>query len=177
MFKVKSTDSTRNSPLYSWVLLLPQSFHSQTLACDDITAAPLLLIRALVEVTHDRARMNQSRVLTRFHNALYVREGRRHGGRERGRDREQFWGVEVKLLHLSRPTRCSTVTAAAENHNVHPPSLQVKNPPGSQKHAWWTKVVKSQKLKYQTQFRGTFTFYLIFSRASTPEYQFLERWT
>lgn len=33
-----------------------------------------------MEVTHDRARMNQSAALTVFHNALYVREGSRVSG-------------------------------------------------------------------------------------------------
>lgn len=40
--------------------LLQQS-RAELWASDDITAAPLLLFRALVEMSHERGRMNQSR--------------------------------------------------------------------------------------------------------------------
>lgn len=64
---------TRDQPTVLWSTLTAAELQnmkfspcSQILASDDIIAAPLLLFQALVEVTHDRARMNQSRLLMCF---------------------------------------------------------------------------------------------------------------
>lgn len=53
-----SAGSTGEQP--TGLLSAPTAAEQSDMASDDITAALLLLFRALVEMTHERARMNQS---------------------------------------------------------------------------------------------------------------------